>query len=99
MIKIIFFPIKKNKTEVSFFYSIGPKIGTSVAPPSRESTDHGLIKGGVHILQGGGQVNPFSDHHNDMDNQHQNNTYTHGYSRSGSKKVKKKSQKKSKLND
>ena len=33
---------KKNKTEVSFFCSIGPQIGTSVAPPSRESTDHGL---------------------------------------------------------
>ncbi len=28
---------------MSFFYSFGPKIGTSVAPPSRESTDHGLI--------------------------------------------------------
>ncbi len=31
-----------HKTEVSFFHSIGPKIGTSVAPPSRESTDHSL---------------------------------------------------------
>ncbi len=34
---------KKKIKQVSFFYSIGPKIGTSVAPPSRESTDHGLI--------------------------------------------------------
>ena len=33
--------IKKIKQK---FYSIGPKIGTSVALPSRKSTDHGLIK-------------------------------------------------------
>ncbi len=31
-----------NKTEMLFFYSIDPKISTSVAPPSRKSTDHGL---------------------------------------------------------
>ncbi len=28
--------------QVAFFYSIGPKIGTSVAPPSEKSTEHGL---------------------------------------------------------
>ncbi len=31
-----------------FFISIGPKIGTSVAPPSNESTEHGLNKSIVH---------------------------------------------------
>ncbi len=33
----------KNKTERLFYFSIGPKIGTSVAPPTYKSTDHGLI--------------------------------------------------------
>ncbi len=27
---------------MQYFYSIGPKIGTSVAPPSMKSTEHGL---------------------------------------------------------
>ncbi len=31
------------KTEMQFFYFIGPKIGTSVAPPSEKSTERGLI--------------------------------------------------------
>ncbi len=34
--------IIKNKTDMQFFYSIGPKIGTSVAPPSMKSTEHGI---------------------------------------------------------
>ncbi len=29
----------KNKIEMQFFYSIGPKIGTSVAPPFMKSTE------------------------------------------------------------
>ncbi len=32
----------KNKTEMLFYFSIGPKIDTSVAPPTYKSTDHGL---------------------------------------------------------
>ncbi len=35
--------IIENKTEMQFFYSIGPKIGTSVAPPSEKSTERGLM--------------------------------------------------------
>ncbi len=31
-----------DKTEMQFYYSIGPKNGTSVAPPSKKSTEHGL---------------------------------------------------------
>ncbi len=33
------------KHQVAFFISIDPKISTSVAPPSNESTEHGLITG------------------------------------------------------
>ena len=36
--------IKRIKTEVSVYYPIGPKIGTSVGSPSRKSTDHGLTE-------------------------------------------------------
>ncbi len=34
--------IIKNETEMQFFNSIGPKFGTSVAPPSMKSTEPGL---------------------------------------------------------
>ena len=45
-IKIIFLPEIKHTCYL--IYSIGPKIGTSVAPPSRKSTDHSLIT--THLI-------------------------------------------------
>ncbi len=49
---------KKHKVKAyqcPFFYSIGPKIGTSVAPPSMKSTEHGLreqMKPSSHLFPG-----------------------------------------------
>ena len=42
ILTIIILRIIGNKTEMQFSYSIDPKIGSSAAVPSTESTDHGL---------------------------------------------------------
>ena len=60
---LLFKQLKKNKTEMPFFYSIGPKIGTSVAPPSRKSTEHGLTYVNETSLQVNMDQLPLSRNH------------------------------------